>query len=83
MIFDIFSTNYTIKKIVFHCLDNTTDDNLDCFYWGPSTISLYSGGGSYSYDGYTGTWDGGAAGSKYIRIQYRVQARAFCLGGFT
>ena len=38
VVFDIFSTNYVIKKIKFNCLDNTTDDNLDCFYWGPSTI---------------------------------------------
>lgn len=77
VIFDIFSTNYTIKKIVFHCLDNTTDDNLDCFYWGPSTISLYSGGGSYSYDGYTGTWDGGAAGSKYIKFNTEAKPVRF------
>lgn len=68
IIFDIFSTNYTIKKIVFHCLDNTTNDNLDCFYWGPSTIHLYSGGGSYSYNGYTGVWDGGTNGSTYIKF---------------
>lgn len=73
VVFDIFSTNYVIKKIKFNCLDNTTDDNLDCFYWGPSTISEFSGApytptGSYSYSGYVGTWVGGTTPSKYVKF---------------
>ena len=75
--FEVRSYNYIVKKIIFHCVDNTTEDNLDCFYWGPSTISLYSGGGSYSYDGYTGTWDGGAAGSKYIKFNTEAKPVRF------
>ena len=27
----VFSYNYVIKKIVFHCLDDATEDNLDVF----------------------------------------------------
>ena len=34
------SANYTIKKIVFHCLDNATNTNLDVRYWGPSTMHI-------------------------------------------
>lgn len=73
-VFDIFSTNYTIKKIVFHCLDNTTSDQIDSFYWGPSTISEFDGAnytptGTYSYSGYDGTWVGGSTPSKYVKFQ--------------
>jgi hypothetical protein len=73
VVFDIFSTNYVIKKIKFNCLDNTTDDNLDCFYWGPSTISEFTGApytptGTYTYSGYIGTWVGGSTPSKYIKF---------------
>lgn len=73
VVFDIFSTNYVIKKIKFNCLDNTTDDNLDCFYWGPSTISEFSGApytptGSYTWSDYIGTWVGGSTPSKYVKF---------------
>ena len=74
VVFDIFSTNYVIKKIKFNCLDNTTDDNLDCFYWGPSTISelgavaTYVPTGTYTYSGYVGTWVGGSTPSKYVKF---------------
>ena len=76
VVFDIFSTNYVIKKIKFNCLDNTTDDNLDCFYWGPSTIhelgavATYTPTGNYTYTpgGYIGTWVGGSTPSKYIKF---------------
>ena len=74
VVFDIFSTNFVIKKIKFNCLDNTTNDNLDCFYWGPSTIhectrSPYVPTGSYSYSGYVGTWVGGSTPSKYVKFE--------------
>jgi hypothetical protein len=73
VVFDIFSTNYVIKKIKFNCLDNTTDDNLDCFYWGPSTISEFTGApytptGTYTYSGYIGTWVGGSTPSSYVKF---------------
>ena len=74
VVFDIFSTNYVIKKIKFNCLDNTTNDNLDCFYWGPSTIhecerSPYVRTGSYQSSGYIGTWTGGSTPSKYVKFE--------------
>lgn len=74
VVFDIFSNNYVIKKIKFNCLDNTTDDNLDCFYWGPSTISEFTGApytptGTYTYSGYIGTWVGGSTPSKYVKFE--------------
>ncbi|MBO4722731.1 MAG: hypothetical protein J5629_07340 [Muribaculaceae bacterium] len=34
------SHNFNIKRIVFHCLDNYTNDNLDPFYWGPTTLHI-------------------------------------------
>lgn len=34
------SHNFNIKRIVFHCLDNYTNDNLDPFYWGPRTLHI-------------------------------------------
>ena len=64
--FEVRSANYIIKKVVFHCVDNTTEDNLDCFYWGPTTISLVSNftypgqlGNYYvTNNGYDGVWEG-------------------------
>ena len=52
--FEVRSVNseYIIKKIVFHCVDNTTSDNLDCFYWGPSTISIVQ---NWTYPNQPGT----------------------------
>ena len=34
------SANYAIKEIIFHCLDNFQEDNLDVFYWGPTTMDV-------------------------------------------
>ena len=67
--FEVRSANYIIKKIVFHCVDNTTEDNLDCFYWGPTTISRVSNftypgqlGNYYvTNNGYDGVWEGQTA----------------------
>jgi len=41
--FEVRSVNpeYIIKKIVFHCVDNTTSDNLDCFYWSEFSWHLH------------------------------------------
>ena len=58
------SNTYTIKKIVFHCVDDATNTNLDVRYWGPSTMHIhptYKNGqsytwGTFSYSGHTGTW---------------------------
>ncbi len=73
VVFYIRSNNYIIKKIVFHCLDNTTENDLDAFYWGPSTISegdvgAYTPTGSYTYTpgGYIGTWVAGSVDSKNV-----------------
>ena len=77
VVFDIFSTNYVIKKIKFNCLDNTMEGNMDCFYWGPSTISelgamaTYVPTGSYTWSGYVGTWVGGSTPSKYVKFVTR------------
>lgn len=76
VVFDIFSTNYIIKKIKFNCLDNTLEGNLDCFYWGPTTISEFNGApyvptGSYVANGYIGTWTGGSTPSKYVKFVTR------------
>jgi hypothetical protein len=57
----IKSFNFNIKKIVFHCLDNYTNDNLDPFYWGPRTLHIqysqthseYAGKLTYDYLGST------------------------------
>lgn len=62
----IRSYNYRIKKIVFHCVDNTVEGD-DSFFWGPTTLSLVAnqstGGnivGTYSSTAgsYIGTWTG-------------------------
>ena len=74
VVFYIRSNNYVIKKIVFHCLDNTTENDLDAFYWGPSTISeegevgSYTPTGTYTYTpgGYIGTWVAGSVDSKNV-----------------
>ena len=82
VVFDIFSTNYVIKKIKFNCLDNTTNDNLDCFYWGPSTIhecerSPYVPTGTYTWSGYIGTWVGGSTPSKYVKFETEAKPVRF------
>lgn len=62
--FTVLSYNYTIKKIVFHCLDDAVEGDLDAGYWGPSTITLFANHtnpdnpGSYTSSGFTGTWEG-------------------------
>ena len=73
VVFYIRSNNYVIKKIVFHCLDNTTENDLDAFYWGPSTISegdvgAYTPTGTYTSapGSYIGTWVGGSVDSKNV-----------------
>ena len=81
--FEVRSVNpeYIIKKIVFHCVDNTTSDNLDCFYWGPSTISIVqnwtypSQPGTYRHSGYTGTWTG-----TTNKIQFTTMAKPVRFG---
>lgn len=62
--FTVLSYNYTIKKIVFHCLDDAVEGDLDAGYWGPSTITLFANHthpdnpGTYTSSGFTGTWEG-------------------------
>ncbi len=64
--FEVRSANYIIKKVVFHCVDNYTEDNLEPFYWGPTTISRVSNftypgqlGNYYvTNNGYDGVWEG-------------------------
>lgn len=62
--FTILSYNYTITKVVFHCLDDAVEGDLDANYWGPSTISLFanhtnpSNPGTYTSSGFVGTWEG-------------------------
>lgn len=81
--FEIMSVNqtYIIKKVVFHCVDNTTSDNLDCFYWGPTTISVVqnfynqSQPGTYTASGYTGTWTG-----ETNHIQFTTMAKPVRFG---
>lgn len=51
-IFEVRSANYIIKKVVFHCVDSTTQANLDCFYWGPTTLSAVN---NFTYPGQLGT----------------------------
>ena len=74
VVFYIRSDNYVIKKIKFNCLDNTTNSNMDCFYWGPSTIhelgavGSYTPTGNYASSGYIGTWVGGSTDSKDVKF---------------
>ena len=81
--FEVRSVNqsYIIKKIVFHCVDNTMSDNLDCFYWGPSTISIVQNfydqdhPGTYTSSGYTGIWVG-----ETNKIQFTTMAKPVRFG---
>ncbi len=69
--FTVLSYNYTIKKIVFHCLDDAVEGDLDAGYWGPSTITLFANHtnpgnpGSYTSSGFTGTWEGESASLNF------------------
>ncbi len=62
--FTVLSYNYTITKIVFHCMDDAVEGDLDASYWGPSTITLFANHtnpnnpGTYTSEGFTGTWEG-------------------------
>ncbi len=62
--FTVLSYNYTITKIVFHCLDDAVEGDLDAGYWGPSTITLFANHtnpnnpGTYTNSGFIGTWEG-------------------------
>ena len=64
--FEINSYNYLVKKVVFHCADNSVYGDHDSFYWGPTTISIVQNfynqndPGNYTVlaDGYTGVWTG-------------------------
>lgn len=75
--FEVRSYNYIIKKIIFHCVDNTTEDNLDCFYWGPTTISrvnnfTYPGEmGTYhvTNNGYDGVWEGRTSAFQFTTAE--------------
>ena len=79
--FEINSYNYIIKRIVFHCVDSTTSDNLDSFYWGPKTISIVqnfynqSDPGSLSTTDYTCTWTG-----ESNHMQFTTMARPVRFG---
>ncbi len=58
------SANFAIKEIIFHCLDDFEEGNLDVFYWGPTTmnvITIKNGSnsttpGKYTASGYDGHW---------------------------
>lgn len=62
--FTVLSYNYTITKIVFHCMDDAVEGDLDAGYWGPSTITLFANHtnpnnpGTYTSSGFIGTWEG-------------------------
>lgn len=74
-IFEIRSANYIIKKVIFHCVDSTTEWNQEpyTFYWGPTTISAvnnftYPGElGTYTVTngGYDGVWEGRTAAFQF------------------
>ena len=69
--FTILSYNYTIKKIVFHCLDDAVEGDLDASYWGPSTITLFANHtnptnpGTYTSSGFVGTWEGSSSSLNF------------------
>lgn len=69
--FTILSYNYTITKIVFHCLDDAVEGDLDASYWGPSTITLFANHtnpdnpGTYTSSGFIGTWEGSSSSLNF------------------
>lgn len=69
--FTVLSYNYTITKIVFHCLDDAVEGDLDAGYWGPSTITLFANHtnpnnpGTYTSSGFTGTWEGSSSSLNF------------------
>ncbi len=74
--FTVLSYNYVIKKIVFHCLDNAVEGDLDAKHWGPSTITLFANHthpdnpGSYTANDFTGTWQG-----ESMSLNFAVKGR--------
>ena len=58
----IKSHNFNIKRIVFHCLDNFTNSNLDPFYWGPTTLHIQK---NQTHNEYAGTLTYNYGGSSY------------------
>lgn len=69
--FTVLSYNYTITKIVFHCLDDALEGDLDASYWGPSTITLFANHthpdnpGTYTSSGFIGTWEGSSSSLNF------------------
>lgn len=74
--FTILSYNYVIKKIVFNCLDDAVEGDLDAAHWGPSTITLFANHthpnnpGTYTSSGLTGTWEG-----ESLSLNFSVKGR--------
>ena len=68
--FTVLSYNYVIKKIVFHCMDDALEGDLDAHYWGPSTITIFANHthpdnpGTYTTEGFIGTWEGEMTGTE-------------------
>lgn len=58
----IKSHNFNIKRIVFHCLDNFTNGNLDPFYWGPTTLHIQK---NQTHNEIAGTLTYNYGGSSY------------------
>ena len=79
--FEVRSANYVIKRIVFHCMDNTLEGNYDSFYWGPTTISAvtnftYPGQlGNYTVtnNGYDGVWTGTTNAIQFLTKGHPVR----------
>ena len=79
--FTVLSYNYTITKIVFHCLDDAVEGDLDADYWGPSTITLFANHthpdnpGTYTSSGFIGTWEG-----ESISLNFAVKGHGVRFG---
>lgn len=79
--FEVNSYNYIIKRIVFHCVDSTTTANLmDCFYWGPTTLSIVQNFYNQSDPGtltvtdpYTAVWQGSSNHMQFTTMAKPVR----------
>lgn len=79
--FEVNSYNYIIKRIVFHCVDSTTTTNLmDCFYWGPTTLSIVQNFYNQSEPGtltvtdpYTAVWRGSSNHMQFTTMAKPVR----------
>lgn len=79
--FEVNSYNYIIKRIVFHCVDSTTTANLmDCFYWGPTTLSIVQNFYNQSEPGtltvtdpYTAVWQGSSNHMQFTTMAKPVR----------